>query len=55
MIKILSEVKRASQCSRCGVWFSFEREDCKVDHDRDGDYLILACPGCGAGLTVGPA
>ncbi len=39
-------------CQKCGTVFSFNKSDTKVFHDwRDGDYMQLDCPVCGAFVT----
>lgn len=53
MIKELVGVVRADRCHYCKIWFTYDMEDTKESHDRDGVYLEVNCPECNATVTVG--
>lgn len=40
-------------CQKCKCQFEFVRSEARLFHDqRDGDYLIIACPTCSEGVTA---
>ncbi len=42
-------------CRNCESLFRFARKDARMQYDqKDGDYLCIACPVCGAAVAVTP-